>query len=265
MKRIDVELVKRGLFETRSKAQFAIKSGVVYCNGNKIVKNNYCVEHTDILEVRSIVLPYVSKGGLKLEKAINDFHIDLNEKKMIDIGASTGGFTDCAIQNGVGKVLAIDVGTLQFSKKLLITGKVDLLENTDFRELKPSILSDYDIATIDISFISIKKIIPQLSKLSHLKEIVLLIKPQFECGINLAKKYKGVVLNKSVHVDILNNTIKTFNNIGFGLNGLTYSPIRGGSGNIEYLSYFKKDSYNIEIDVNNVVNEGFINLIKRGV
>ena len=257
MARIDMVLVEKGFFETRSKAQFAIQTGTVYCNGQQVTKNGLIVNNTDILEVRENTLPYVSKGGLKLEKALIEFSIDLTNKNMIDIGASTGGFTDCAIQHGVGHVLAIDVGSLQFSKKLLETKHVTLMENTDFRNVENSLLKGYSLATIDVSFISVEKLLPKLAELEDLYEIILLIKPQFECGVELAKQYHGVVLSKKVHVEIIENVIKNFNRINFYLNNLTYSPIRGGSGNIEYLAYFKKNGINKSIHIDAVVKQAF--------
>lgn len=241
MKRIDIELVLRGLFETRSKAQFSIKNGVILCNGKVIKKTSYLVKPEDKLSIKENVLPYVSKGGLKLERALKYFKIILKNKKMIDIGASTGGFTDCAIKYGIKNVIAIDVGNMQFNPNLLKTNKVILLENTDFRDIDISFLKGYSIATIDISFISVRKIIDKLASLDDLQEIVLLIKPQFECGKYLAKKYSGVIVNKDIHIDIIYHIVSKFNEINFGLQDLTYSPIRGGSGNIEYLSYFKKN------------------------
>lgn len=264
MRRIDVELVMRNHFDTRSKAQFAIASGIVYCNGKKILKNSYLVKESDQVTVNGSSLQYVSKGGLKLEKALNEFFINLQGKKMIDIGASTGGFSDCALQNGIRKIIAIDVGTMQFSQSLLKSRQIILMENTDFRYIDSSLISEYTIATIDVSFISIKKLIEKISELSELNEIILLIKPQFECGIEIAKKYSGVVLNTDVHINVIKNVVNYFNSINYGLQNLTYSPIRGGSGNIEYLGYFKKNmDNNKDILPNKVVKEAFLKLIKK--
>lgn len=264
MGRIDVELVTRNHFDTRSKAQFAIASGIVFCNGKKILKNSFLVKENDQITVSGNPLQYVSKGGLKLEKALKEFLITLQGKKMIDIGASTGGFSDCALQNGIREIIAIDVGTLQFSQKLLKSNKIILMENTDFRYIDSSLLSGYTIATIDVSFISVKKLIKKISELNELNEIILLIKPQFECGIEIAKKYSGVVLDKSVHINVINNVINCFNSINYGLQNLTYSPIRGGSGNIEYLGYFKKKiDNNKNILPNKVVKEAFLKLITK--
>lgn len=263
MRRIDIELVARNLFNTRSKAQFAISSGNVYCNGKKILKNSYLVNDSDELTIHGNLLPYVSKGGLKLEKALKKFSINLEGKKMIDIGASTGGFSDCALQNGIEKIIAIDVGTMQFTQELLKSKKIILMENVDFRDINSSILSECSIATIDVSFISVNKLTKKLSELNNLNEIILLIKPQFECGIEMAKKYSGVILNKEVHIKVIEKIVETFNSINYGLLNLTYSPIRGGSGNIEYLSYFKKNITNNNILFNNIVEEAFSELLKK--
>lgn len=258
MKRIDLELVDRGLFETRNKAQYAINNGVIYCNGKKIIKKNYLVDDSDILEVKGKGLPYVSKGGLKLEKALKEFNINLFGKKMIDIGASTGGFTDCALQYGVDYVFAIDVGKLQISPKLRSNKKIKILEQTDFRKIEKELFTGYTIATIDVSFISVTKLLKKIQDISDLNEIILLIKPQFECGMEVAKKYKGVILNKKVHLKILNNIIKEFNNINYGILGLTFSPIKGGSGNIEYLAFFKKNKNNNNINCEKIIKNAFI-------
>lgn len=263
MERIDLELVKRNIFTTRNKAQYAIKSGIVFCNGQKVNKNGFLVNEEDIITIVGEVMPYVSKGGLKLEKAINCFHISLTNKKMIDIGSSTGGFSDCALQNNVKEILAIDVGTMQLDPKLRQNKKITLMENTDFRFIDNQLLKDYTIATIDVSFISVAKLIPKLSTIPTLEEVIFLLKPQFEVGINLAKKYNGVIINKEAHYNVLNNIIKEFENISFTPLGLTFSPIKGGSGNIEYLLYFKKGIVgNNKIDILNVIDEAFKTLLK---
>ncbi len=257
--RLDLELVKRNLFETRNKAQYAITNESVLVNNKIITKSSYSVNDDDIIEIKNEVLPYVSKGGLKLEKALKSFEIKLDGKTMIDIGSSTGGFSDCAIKNNVDKIIAIDVGSDQFSEKVLNTGKVDLYENTDFRAIDFDIIKNATIATIDVSFISVKMLLNKINN-TNLKEIILLIKPQFECGLDIAHKYKGVILDKQVHNDVINIVIKEFNKINFGLVNLDYSPIRGGNGNIEYLAYLKKDTKNNVINYQKIVKEAFKNL-----
>lgn len=256
MTRIDIELVKRGIFETKNKAQNEIKNKIVYCNNVCITKPAYDVTDTDIIEIKGEKLKYVSRGGLKLEKAIKEFNIDLKGKILIDIGSSTGGFSDCAIQNGIKKVYAIDVGTNQFDKTLRLNNKINLYENTDFRNIDNNIINDANIASIDVSFISVKKLTSKLKELTNLKEIICLIKPQFECGKEISDKYKGVPLNKEVHKSVIENVIKSFKDNNYYINSLTSSPIKGGNGNIEYLAYFKRDKER-SINIEEVVNKAF--------
>ena len=256
MTRIDIELVKRGIFETRNKAQNEIKNKIVYCNNVCITKPSFDVTDTDIIEIKGEKLKYVSRGGLKLEKAIKEFNINLNDKILIDIGSSTGGFSDCAIQNGIKKVYAIDVGTNQFDKNLRQNNKINLYENTDFRNIDNNIINDANIASIDVSFISVTKLTNKLKELTNLKEIICLIKPQFECGKELSDKYRGVPLNKEVHSTVINKVIESFKENDYYINNLTSSPIKGGNGNIEYLAYFKRNNES-KIDINEVINEAF--------
>lgn len=256
MTRIDIELVKRGIFETRNKAQNEIKNKIVYCNKVCITKPSFDVSENDIIELQGEKLKYVSRGGLKLEKSIKEFNIDLKDKVLIDIGSSTGGFSDCAIQSGIGKVYAIDVGTNQFDKNLKLNSKINLYENTDFRNIDNSIINDANIASIDVSFISVTKLTSKLESLTNLREIICLIKPQFECGKEVSDKYKGIPLNKEVHKSVINNVISSFKSHKFLINGLTVSPIKGGNGNIEYLAYFRKDNEKT-IDINTVVEKAF--------
>ena len=256
MTRIDIELVKRGIFETRNKAQNEIKNKIVYCNNVCITKPAFDVTEADIIEIKGEKLKYVSRGGLKLEKAIKEFHINLKDKTLIDIGSSTGGFSDCAIQNGIKKVYAIDVGTNQFDKNLRQNNKINLYENTDFRNIDNNIINDANIASIDVSFISVTKLTSKLKELTNLSEIICLIKPQFECGKELSDKYRGVPLNKEVHSTVINKVIESFKKNDYYINSLTSSPIKGGNGNIEYLAYFKRDNEK-NIDIEKVINEAF--------
>lgn len=262
MARLDIELVNRNLINTRAKAQEAIKNGIIYCNDKCITKNSYQVNAEDILTIKGELLKYVSRGGLKLEKAINTFNIDLKNKIMCDIGSSTGGFSDCAIQNGVKEIYAIDVGSDQFDKTLRLNPKIHLHENTDFRNMDETLLTNVNIVTIDVSFISVTKLIPKISLLPNCTEIMCLVKPQFECGKENADKYKGVILNKQIHCEVINNLITSFEAYGFTAKGLTFSPIKGGNGNIEYLLYLLKDENGtncIYNSVNNIVNQAFKN------
>lgn len=256
MTRIDIELVKRGIFETRNKAQNEIKNKIVYCNNICITKPAFDVTENDIIEIKGEKLKYVSRGGLKLEKAIKEFNIDLKDKTLIDIGSSTGGFSDCALQNEIKKVYAIDVGTDQFDKNLRLNNKINLYENTDFRNIDNNIINDANIASIDVSFISVTKLTSKLKELTNLKEVICLIKPQFECGKEISDKYRGVPLNKEVHKSVIENVIKSFKDNNYYINNLTSSPIKGGNGNIEYLAYFKRDKER-SINVEEVVNKAF--------
>ena len=256
MTRIDIELVKRGIFETRNKAQNEIKNKIIFCNNICITKPSFDVTDTDIIEIKGEKLKYVSRGGLKLEKAIKEFNIDLKNKILIDIGSSTGGFSDCALQNGIKKVYAIDVGTNQFDKTLRLNNKINLYENTDFRNIDNNIINDANIASIDVSFISVTKLTNKLKELTNLKEVICLIKPQFECGKEISDKYKGVPLNKEVHKSVIENVIKSFKDNNYYINSLTSSPIKGGNGNIEYLAYFKRDKER-SINIEEVVNKAF--------
>lgn len=264
MARIDIELVNRGFFDTRSRAQYAIKSGIVLCNGVKVLKNSLLINDSDNITIVGNKMPYVSRGGLKLEKAINLFNINFENKNMIDIGSSTGGFSDCALKHNVKSILAIDVGSLQFSPKLRQNDNIILMENTDFRFIDNKLLNGYTIATIDVSFISAIKLISKISEITDLNEIVLLVKPQFEVGIELAKKYNGVIIDRGAHNYVLKKIIKEFNLINFYVCGLTFSPIKGGSGNIEYLIYFKKNAgLNYKVNIEEIINDAFTTLVNR--
>lgn len=256
-RRVDLELVKREIFKTRNKASEAVSSGIVFCNDKKVEKASFLVCEDDNLEVRGYVMPYVSRGGLKLEKAVLEFNISLKDKTMIDIGSSTGGFTDFALKNGIKKVIAVDVGKDQMHESLKKDSRVLLYEKTDFRNLDINLINDVDIAVIDVSFISLSKLVYRLSQMSSLKEIICLIKPQFECGKEVADKYKGVILDKEIHKNVIKDIFGSFADYNFFACGLTYSPITGGDGNIEYLAYFKKQKSNSVIDIEKVVNEVF--------
>lgn len=258
MDRLDSLLVKKGLVVSRTRGEYEIKNGNVLVDGKVVTKPSTKFNEDVKIEINN-KLDYVSKGALKLLKAIEVFNIDLSNKVMLDIGSSTGGFSDVALRNNVKKVIAVDVGTNQFDKELQKDSRIELHENTDIRSL--IIKDEIDTATIDISFISVTKIIDKLKDINP-KEIVLLIKPQFECGKEISDKYKGIPLNKEVHKKVIENVINSFESIGYYILGLTYSPIKGGSGNIEYLGYFvKTDKNNIDIEKN--VNIAFDNLLQK--
>ena len=238
--RLDVLLAARGLQESRQKAQATIMSGQVYVNGQRVDKPGTAVPEDAEIEVRGGAIPYVSRGGLKLEKAMSVFPIDLTGAICADIGASTGGFTDCMLQNGAAKVYAVDVGYGQLAWKLRTDERVVCLERTNARYLgKEQIPQALDFASIDVSFISLKLIFPALRPL--LKEgghVACLIKPQFEAGRENVGK-KGVVRDPAVHLAVLEQFLVHAKESNFTVLGITYSPIRGPEGNIEYLGYLE--------------------------
>lgn len=241
MNRLDKELVDRNLAPTRSKAQELIKSNNIKVNGKTITKASINISSTDIIEIISAdSLKYVSRAGLKLEKAINTFNLNFSGKNIMDIGSSTGGFTDCSLKNGANKVIAVDVGTNLMHESLRKSPQVELYEQTNIKNLPNDKFKDIDFITIDVSFVSLSKIIGKIVDSNCGADIIALIKPQFECGKQIADKFKGIILNEKVHQDILSSTIDRFNGFGYTLLNLTYSPITGGDGNIEYISHFSK-------------------------
>ncbi len=242
--RLDVILVNQGYAPSREKAKAIIMSGNVYVNGQKEDKAGSSFDMSKIqLEVRGSSLKYVSRGGLKLEKAMNSWQIGLDGAVCMDIGASTGGFTDCMLQNGAAKVYSVDVGHGQLAWKLRNDRKVVCMEKTNFRYLtREDIQDDLDFASVDVSFISLTKIlIPARNLLKDQGEMVCLIKPQFEAGRDKVGK-KGVVREQSVHEEVVHKIIDFAHSIGFDVLNLEYSPIKGPEGNIEYLVHIRKNS-----------------------
>ncbi len=260
--RIDKELVRRSLVPSRSKAQELIEAGLVICNNDKIFKSNHLVSETDsIVILENDKLKYVSRGGLKLEKAIDIFNVNFTNLNVMDIGSSTGGFTDCALKHGAKKVLAIDVGTNLMHESLKNDKRVELYEKTNFKNLTHNFFENIDIIVCDVSFISLKQIIEKIKNERIKIDVICLIKPQFECGKEIATKYKGIILNKNIHENIINELITCFNNFGFYIQNFTFSPISGGDGNIEYLALLtnKKDK-NKYLNINKIVEEAFDSL-----
>lgn len=239
--RLDVALFERGMTESREKAKALIMAGQVYVNGAKSTKAGLNIKEDDCIEVRGEKMPYVSRGGFKLEKAIREFGLSLDGAICMDIGASTGGFTDCMLQNGATKVYSIDVGYGQLAWKLRTDERVVNLERTNFRYITNEQISEQiDFASVDVSFISLKIIIPVMREL--LKDggkAVCLIKPQFEAGREKIGK-KGVVRELQTHIDVINDIYSFVLENGFSVLNLDYSPIKGPQGNIEYLIYIQK-------------------------
>lgn len=241
--RLDVILVKRGLAESREKAKAVLMAGNVFVNGQREDKPGTTFDESKIeqIEVKGNSLKYVSRGGLKLEKAMQQFPITLKEKVCMDIGASTGGFTDCMLQNGASRVFSIDVGHGQLAWKLRQDERVVCMEKTNFRYVTgEEIGEEIDFGSVDVSFISLTKIlIPARNLLRQAGQMVCLIKPQFEAGRDKVGK-KGVVREPQIHEEVIHKVLDYANLIGFCVRGLTFSPVKGPEGNIEYLVWLEK-------------------------
>jgi len=263
--RLDVIVVERGILFSRERAKNNIISGNIFVDGIMVTK---CGKKIDILSKIEFIgedIPYVSRGGLKLQKAINLFDIDLEAKTCIDIGASTGGFTDCMIQHGACRVYSIDVGTNQLDDKLRCDARVVSMEKTNIRYLSlDSIGEPVDFASIDVSFISLEKVIPNLlNLLKNDGSAVALLKPQFEVGVGKVNK-QGVVKKPSQHVEVIVKVLNLLKWLGVKVINVNYSSIKGPNGNIEYLIYFTKSQKNyknfIEDDIKQLVSEAHKNL-----
>ena len=239
--RLDVLLVKRNLAASREKAKAVIMSGSVYVEGQKEDKPGTAFPEEVQIEVRGHTLPYVSRGGLKLEKALRNFALSVEGKVCTDVGSSTGGFTDCMLQNGARKVFAIDVGRGQLDWKLRQDERVVCMEKTNIRYVTPEDIGEpVDFSSVDVSIISLTKVlVPIRDYLTEEGEIAALIKPQFEAGRNKVGK-KGVVREKSTHLEVIQKVAEYAVSVGFDVLELAFSPIRGPEGNIEYLIHLKK-------------------------
>ena len=240
-KRLDILALEQGLETTRERVQALIMSGQVYVNNERATKPGDMYAEDTLLELRGEKIKYVSRGGYKLEKAIKTFNISLQGKTCMDIGCSTGGFIDCMLQNGIKKVLGVDVGYGQLDWKLRQDERVFLLEKTNIRNVTRADIKDFDInfVTVDVSFISLTKVLPPISVLvADACEFVCLIKPQFEAEKTEVGK-GGIIKDAKLHKKILNKIINFLSGMNALLLGLTFSPIKGAKGNIEYLIYFK--------------------------
>ena len=257
-KRLDVLLVERGFAETRTKAQAIIMSGQVYVSGQKADKPGMSFEETADIEVRGATCPYVSRGGLKLEKALRDFGVDPTGYVCSDSGASTGGFTDCLLQQGAKKVFAIDVGYGQLDWKIRSDPRVVVMERTNVRYVTPEQLGEpLDLSVVDVSFISLRIVLPVIKTFlkEHIGQVLCLIKPQFEAGKEKVGK-KGVVRDPAVHKEVLDDFISLTKEINFTILGLTFSPVKGPEGNIEFLAHLTlADTEGIEPDTALLVSQ----------
>ncbi|WP_369411281.1 TlyA family RNA methyltransferase [Polycladospora coralii] len=255
--RVDVLLVQKGHFETRQQAQRSIMAGLVYVENDRIDKAGTKVPVDASMLVKGQLHPYVSRGGLKLEKALQVFPIQLQDRVMMDIGASTGGFTDCALQQGVKMVYAIDVGYGQLAWKLRQDPRVIVMERTNFRYLTEDELTNEkpDFAVIDVSFISLSLIFPTLKNVCKPNtEGIALVKPQFEAGREHVGK-KGIVRDPTIHQLVLHQFVKTVTENNLTVKGLTVSPIQGSEGNIEFLGYFSTEKQTTQMDWSSVIDE----------
>ncbi len=259
--RLDVLLVKRGLAESREKAKAIIMAGNVFVGNNREDKAGSTFDETVEITVKGNTLKYVSRGGLKLEKAIEQYGVSVQDKICMDVGSSTGGFTDCMLQNGAVKVYSVDVGTNQLAWKLRQDERVVSMEKTNIRYLtRDQIDDDIQFASIDVSFISLTKVLgPVRDLLEENGEIVCLIKPQFEAGREKVGK-KGVVREKSVHIEVIVNVMSFAKSIGFEVLNLDYSPIKGPEGNIEYLMQIRKVEQIENAEPDEVVEEAAVSV-----
>lgn len=255
-KRLDVLLFEKGMVPSRERAKAIIMSGIVYVNNQKADKAGMSIPEDAEIEIRGKTNSFVSRGGLKIEKALTYFQIDPKNLCVMDIGASTGGFTDCLLTRGARKVYSIDVGYGQLAWKLRQDPRVVCMERTNIRKVTPDMLDDVpEFAVIDVSFISLKLVLPVVAQLlNEHGRIACLIKPQFEAGKGKVGK-KGVVREPEIHLDVLNAFVENAHEAGFHVYNLTFSPIKGPEGNIEFLGYIGKDREDADIDTAALVAE----------
>ncbi len=259
--RLDKILTDKGFFESKSKAQAAIMAGDVKIDGKIITKSGFLIEPKENTVYEIKAMPFVSRGGFKLDKAIKTFKINLKDKICLDAGASTGGFTDCMLQNGAKKVYSVDVGYGQLAWKLRTDKRVKVIERVNIKSCTPQdIYEETDkkaqFITMDLSFISITKVLENIIKLAdnEIFEIVSLIKPQFEAGKEQVGK-NGVVREKEIHIEVINSVIRYAKTLNLNVKDLTFSPIKGPKGNIEYLIYLSNKEQEKSINIENIVNK----------
>lgn len=252
--RLDVYLVQKGLAETRERSQELIRSGSVLRNGQVCKKNSTDVVDGDEILVTSS-LKYVGRGGHKLEKALSSFSIDLKGKTVLDIGASTGGFTDCSLQNGAAEVFAVDVGHGQLAQALLNDPRVHNLEGIHVKELSSYYSGHPHFICIDVSFLSLAKVLPWLVGYASAADVVALVKPQFE-----VRHRKSVIRDPKVHREVLRDVLRTARDLGYTVCGLDYSPVKGTEGNIEYLLHLRTDGADSDVDIPSIVRSAHASL-----
>ena len=263
MQRLDSYLKDAGYFDSRQKARQAIIGGCVLVNGKTVSKVSYICSGGDEVVLTGVTNKYVSRGGYKLEKALDFFNLNVEGKKAIDVGASTGGFTHVLLQRNIGSVVCVDVGKGQLHGSIRADGRVKVFEGTDFRDIDPCCIADAALVVIDVSFISVKLLIEKINAVFKDAQIICLVKPQFECGVRIAKKCKGVVKDSGVHLSVLTDVIAEWENANFFVNGLTHSPITGGDGNIEYLLLISRSKPPCNFNVQRVIDGAFSELVGR--
>lgn len=239
-KRLDLFLFESNFYSSRQKSKEAVETGRVAVNGKIVTKPSFEIDDEVDNEIVAKPFEFVSRGGYKLQRAIEEFGINVKDKIVLDIGASTGGFSDVCLQNGAKKVYAVDTGEGQLVDKIKQNPKVVDLSRTNFLTLDKTVFKEANFVVIDVSFVSLSKLIPKLAQDFSVVEIVALIKPQFECGLDYAKKHKGIVKDAKMHEKITKNIAENFVENGFENCGITVSPIKGGDGNTEFLIYVKK-------------------------
>lgn len=252
--RLDVRLCEEGLFDSRERARAAVMSGIVFVNGQRELKPGTAISDSSAIEVRGATLKFVSRGGLKLEKALDYFGVSPEGRTCIDCGASTGGFTDCLLKRGAVRVYAVDVGYGQLAWGIRSDPRVVTMERTNVRYLTPEQLPEkLQLAVIDVSFISLSLVLPAVKALlSEDADVICLIKPQFEAGRDKVGK-KGVVREAQTHIEVLRDFMKNAEKIGFHIKNLTFSPIKGPEGNIEFLGWLSVNGENGDVDAEKIV------------
>lgn len=256
--RLDKYLVSNNIIASRTKSKELIKSGNVKINDRIVTKRSYIVKDNDKIEIiDNDYLKYVSRAGLKLDGAIDSFNIDFTDKSVMDIGSSTGGFTDCCLKHGAARVVAIDVGTDLMADVLRADDRVELHEQLNFKEAPSELFKDIDIMVSDVSFISLKHIIDRIAQENGEYELIFLIKPQFECGKEIAHKYKGIIADKQVHKDVISDVVNYFKTKGYNALGLDVSKMPGKNGNIEYLAHFRKNVKSAKLNIDEIVDTAF--------
>ncbi|MBO5248312.1 MAG: TlyA family RNA methyltransferase [Clostridia bacterium] len=252
--RLDVYLVQSGLSETRERAQELIRNGSVLCNGRPCKKNSTLISDTDKITLISS-LKYVGRGGYKLEKALQVFSISLEGKTVLDVGASTGGFTDCSLQNGAKEVFAVDVGHDQLAPSLREDPRVHNLQGVHVKDLANHYSGTPDFICVDISFLSLEKVLPHLVAFSTNADLVVLVKPQFE-----VRHKKSVIRDPKVHREVLRSVVRCAEALGYTVCGLDFSPVKGTEGNIEYLLHLSLSGVSSEVDISSVIHAAQISL-----